>query len=559
MAKGAYIGVGNFVPRTLPSGYTQIEYIQSSGTQYIETAYTVQTNTRIVCDFQLTSTPSATVVLFRNASYGFGWQSSGVFRSWGGSAVDFSATATQRHVVDKGSTECTLDTTSKATTAHSAQSETLPLLAYKNGGSIAQYVSAKLYSCKIYEGDTVVRDYVPCTNSGGTVGLYDIANGVFYTNAGSGTFTAGATYGSVARKIKKGYIGIENVARKIKKAYIGIGGVARPCFGGGELVHYGKVGDLGKGRSPVGAAIAGGVLVFPGGREGSSSGSQYVDSVNASLTVSTNKYGTNSRYYDAVAGAAGNYALSAGGTTGSSRYSYQNTVYAFNASITKTNVSDALSKKSMLLAGASNSTHAMFSGGDTYESNADPSNFADAYNGSLTKTALAVLASACDDHMGASFGDWAVFAGGFDANNKALAGVTAYNTSLTKKTTTLGTARARARGTQAGNHLLIAGGFYTGVAETTVVEAFDASFTRTTAMSLSVGTSSGPTGITSLKGFAMFMSGTICEVYDQSLTRTATFDIGATHGDGGAGVLGDYLIVGGGGSYSTRIDAFVVV
>ena len=37
MAKKAYIGVANFTPRTLPVGYTQVEYIQSSGTQYIDT------------------------------------------------------------------------------------------------------------------------------------------------------------------------------------------------------------------------------------------------------------------------------------------------------------------------------------------------------------------------------------------------------------------------------------------------------------------------------------------------------------------------------------------
>ena len=52
------------------------------------------------------------------------------------------------------------------------------------------------------------------------------------------------TPGGVARKIKKGYIGIGNVARKIKKAYIGIGGVARPCWSGGKLTYYGEVDPL---------------------------------------------------------------------------------------------------------------------------------------------------------------------------------------------------------------------------------------------------------------------------------------------------------------------------
>ena len=36
----------------------------------------------------------------------------------------------------------------------------------------------KLYGCKIYEGDVLVRDYVPA-RKGEIVGLYDIVTGTF--------------------------------------------------------------------------------------------------------------------------------------------------------------------------------------------------------------------------------------------------------------------------------------------------------------------------------------------------------------------------------------------
>ena len=68
----------------------------------------------------------------------------------------------------------------------------------KNSGSavdtssLGNYASMKLYSCKIYNNGTLVRDFVPAKNSSGTIGLYDTVNGACYTNAGSGTFTAGA-------------------------------------------------------------------------------------------------------------------------------------------------------------------------------------------------------------------------------------------------------------------------------------------------------------------------------------------------------------------------------
>ena len=48
-----------------------------------------------------------------------------------------------------------------------------------------------LYYCQIYNGNTIVRNYIPCINPDGEIGLYDLANSKFYTNAGTGVFTAG--------------------------------------------------------------------------------------------------------------------------------------------------------------------------------------------------------------------------------------------------------------------------------------------------------------------------------------------------------------------------------
>ena len=54
--------------------------------------------------------------------------------------------------------------------------------------------SMKLYSAKIYldaAGSSPARDFIPCKNASGVVGLWDDANSKFYTNAGTGVFTAG--------------------------------------------------------------------------------------------------------------------------------------------------------------------------------------------------------------------------------------------------------------------------------------------------------------------------------------------------------------------------------
>lgn len=49
-------------------------------------------------------------------------------------------------------------------------------------------VDIELYSMKIYDGDTLIRDYIPHYYNG-EYGLYDLVNKQFYTNVGTGAFT----------------------------------------------------------------------------------------------------------------------------------------------------------------------------------------------------------------------------------------------------------------------------------------------------------------------------------------------------------------------------------
>lgn len=47
----------------------------------------------------------------------------------------------------------------------------------------------KSYYVKIYDGETLMRDCIPCyRKADGEVGMYDLVNGVFYTNQGTGSF-----------------------------------------------------------------------------------------------------------------------------------------------------------------------------------------------------------------------------------------------------------------------------------------------------------------------------------------------------------------------------------
>lgn len=179
----------------LPSGYTQLEYIQSSGAQYINTGYIPTANTKVAMDFQLTAAGTANVCLFGVVGqFSFRWFGSGsVFRSNGANSVDFpkGIPALDRHSVEKTATKATLDKTKSVTTAVGNVSNTLYLLAQRGPSAAQNFSSAKLYSCQIYENNALIKDFVPCKNAAKAVGLYDTVEGQFYANAGTGTFTAG--------------------------------------------------------------------------------------------------------------------------------------------------------------------------------------------------------------------------------------------------------------------------------------------------------------------------------------------------------------------------------
>jgi len=64
---------------------------------------------------------------------------------------------------------------------------------YTNTNMATSRVGAfKVYSFKMWDGDTLVRNMVPVQrDSDDEIGMYDLMHGVFYPNAGTGTFTAG--------------------------------------------------------------------------------------------------------------------------------------------------------------------------------------------------------------------------------------------------------------------------------------------------------------------------------------------------------------------------------
>ena len=200
---GEFIGSDEQEPSLLPEGYTQKEYIQSSGTQYIDTLFKPNQNTRVVCDFELLESGKAYGVFGARIGYGntsydlfaFGMNAETSFQDDYGTSSN-AHTNSQTNILyhaDKNKNVTSLGNVNHTFSASTFQlNYTMYLFGVNTSGSPNnQLGSLRIYSCKIYDNGTLIRDFVPCTNPSGTIGLYDVAGNAFYANAGTGTFTAG--------------------------------------------------------------------------------------------------------------------------------------------------------------------------------------------------------------------------------------------------------------------------------------------------------------------------------------------------------------------------------
>ncbi len=188
-------GTGTFgYPVDLPEGYTQVSYIQSSGTQYVDTGFKPNQDTRVLIE---TYCPLNSGSLLGAIGTG-GTKRYGVYvgnnyrNDYNTSTLNgLTTNVTTRFVLDKNKNVQTVNGVS-STVAYAQFSVDKPLYLFAfNDSGTANYFGAgiKIYSCQIYDNGTLARDFIPCKNASGAVGLYDLVNNKFYTNAGSGTFT----------------------------------------------------------------------------------------------------------------------------------------------------------------------------------------------------------------------------------------------------------------------------------------------------------------------------------------------------------------------------------
>lgn len=191
--------------------YTQVEYLESSGTQYINTGFNPNYNTRVVLDadilnnngFLLGSRHSSSANSTSN-NFAITYSSTTKVRTdFGGNEGYITVSSVLgRHIIDKNKKVTTYGGVSYTSTPVNATFQSnypLYLLTVNTAGTIrSDGISAKIYSCQIYDNDVLVRDYVPVKDGTGERYLYDLVNGMPYSFEHSSTSLATVKIASVA-------------------------------------------------------------------------------------------------------------------------------------------------------------------------------------------------------------------------------------------------------------------------------------------------------------------------------------------------------------------------
>lgn len=202
--------VGNM----LPNEYQEVEYIESTGTQYINTKYLVNDKTNFEVKAQLSDSTQADGCLMGvrksiSTNDYLLWNNN--FQTGLSQSIIRFIKKSDVYYVSNGNYEVNiyrfennnfyLNGEQKAVTETTIDNTNLNLYlgTLNNGGSAdSRGYNGKIYYLKVWEDNGLIRNYIPCyRKSDNEVGMYDLVSNTFYTNAGTGTFSKGEDVDSI--------------------------------------------------------------------------------------------------------------------------------------------------------------------------------------------------------------------------------------------------------------------------------------------------------------------------------------------------------------------------
>lgn len=194
----------------LPKGFTRVEWIQSTGSQRVNTGIVANQNTRIRGVWNLLDGSTVPYVFGAWTSYLNGMSS--VFfanGSWGadyGTERKYFSAETklnQNVTIDINKNVCTI-----GNTVHTFGAQTFTcayqilLFCFNENGSPGNYAKTKCLETQIYDNGTLVRDYIPCIDENGDANLWDDVNETLAEKVGAFLYGASVVPESLSGLVK---------------------------------------------------------------------------------------------------------------------------------------------------------------------------------------------------------------------------------------------------------------------------------------------------------------------------------------------------------------------
>lgn len=193
----------------LDSKYKRLEYIQSTGTQYIDTGILGKGSLTFNFKYSSIVTAGGLGVFGSRQEYGIKdldylhfYNNGGRF-DYFGSHIDISSLGynviniiktrieDNSYIIEHYNVNNVLIETQTTTVSNNSSSLTLKLFGLDTNGTFQGNTNCKIYYFQIYDNGTLVRNFIPVLRkSDNEIGMLDLVEGKFYGNAGTGKFTA---------------------------------------------------------------------------------------------------------------------------------------------------------------------------------------------------------------------------------------------------------------------------------------------------------------------------------------------------------------------------------
>lgn len=193
----------------LPSSYTAVNYLQSTGAQWIEMGVAPSQNTKAVLKIKINEFTNKGASLIGSRS---GLNSDDQFTTYlddyGGTRFLFrmdgqpetipwkGLTTNKIYIVTLSGTEMKAELADgtavfSKTFSVSDFTSTVTMALFRSKGVSGAYFQGRIYSCKHYSGDKLIQNFQPCLDTNGVPCMFDFVSQKPFYNVGTGSFTWG--------------------------------------------------------------------------------------------------------------------------------------------------------------------------------------------------------------------------------------------------------------------------------------------------------------------------------------------------------------------------------